>query len=194
MKNTPKDERLNDQQEKFALLVARGKTATKAAILAGYKKRSAHTMGYRMMKKPKIQARIEEIRKKHLAALNITENWILAEMRNMAEGNISDYFEKDEKGEMVLKDFADLPEEVQKRVKSLNVNSRGWKIELFDRRAILVDLAKIKGIYQDTGMVNNHFNTVFVVPAFGKGKNIEVVVPKHKTENVENEEKKRENT
>jgi phage terminase small subunit len=89
---------MNTKQRKFALEYAKDPNATKAAIRAGYSKRSAHSIGYDLLKKPEI---VKAIQKK-LAKYEITAEKVLAEIAKLGYANMQDYTRVDSDGKPVL--------------------------------------------------------------------------------------------
>jgi len=179
---------LNKQQLKFCEYYATGINGAESARLSGYAKGSAKTAAYRLLKRENIKQKINELKAEILNELNVSPSYILAKLKNLAESNVNDYYEKDEKGNLKMKDITKLPKELTERIQSIIPTANGYKVQLYNKREILVDLAKISGVYKESpGMVNNQVNTVFVVPAFGNRQK-EIEVPIKYTEDKKNED------
>lgn len=83
---------LTPKQERFCQeYLANGFNATEAAIAAGYSKKTAYSIGQENLKKPEIQARIEE-KQKHLAeAAGVSALQIAEELKQIAFSSIADF-------------------------------------------------------------------------------------------------------
>ena len=80
----------NQKHEHFAQLIAKGNiTKREAANTAGYSEKGAHVEATRLLKNPKIQARIAELTErkaeKVITTAAITKAWVLEELRENAE-------------------------------------------------------------------------------------------------------------
>ena len=53
----------NSKYEHFALLVARGESPAKAYVLSGYSENGAFQSGNRLLRKPEVAARVEELKR-----------------------------------------------------------------------------------------------------------------------------------
>lgn len=177
-KSNRKDE-LSSKQIKFCEYYATGLNGAESARLSGYAKDSAKTSAYRLLKNEKIKQKIKELKSEILDELNVSPAYILNKLKNLAEANINDYYEKDSEGKLKLKDITKLPKALTERIQSITPTANGcYKLQLYNKKEVLVDLAKIQGMYKENaGMTNNQYNTVFVVPSFRKGKEVRVEIP-----------------
>lgn len=64
---------------------------TKAAIRAGYSKKTAYSIGNRLLKNVEIQERIDELEKERMKRLKISQDRVLYELACIALANGSDY-------------------------------------------------------------------------------------------------------
>lgn len=80
---------LNDKQRAFAKEYLIDLNATQAAIRAGYSERTAGQIGYELLKKPEIQAEIEEGRKKAEERTEVTLDRVLKEYAAIAFSGMS---------------------------------------------------------------------------------------------------------
>ena len=78
---------LNERQIRFAKEYCVDGHATNAAIRAGYSADSAHTQGSDLLKKPEIQARMEQRREELAAAADIDPAWVLKQWRDIASAD-----------------------------------------------------------------------------------------------------------
>lgn len=75
---------LNARQEQFCQEYVATGQSMKSAIAAGYSPASAHVQASDLLKNPKIQARIAEIKSPHLTKLGITQERVLQEVARLA--------------------------------------------------------------------------------------------------------------
>lgn len=61
--------------------------ATRAAIAAGYSKKTAYSIGEENLRKPEIKAEIERIRAEQSKKLEITRDGLLADLMDIAKDN-----------------------------------------------------------------------------------------------------------
>jgi phage terminase small subunit len=113
---------LTRKQQLFVAEYLTDLNATRAAIAAGYSKRTAEVIGYQLLQKPLVR---QEIAKKHgktLGKLEITAERVLAELAKLAFFDPRKLFESDGSPKQIL----DLDDETAAAVAGLEVN------ELFD--------------------------------------------------------------
>lgn len=92
--------------------------ATQAAIRAGYEPRSAYSIGQENLKKPEIQAAIEERKAAIQQKLQVDLEKVVEELIRVGFSNIADYLSWDSQGKVTHKNFHDLPRESKAAVKS----------------------------------------------------------------------------
>lgn len=67
---------LNTRQKRFVDLIMQGENQTKAALKAGYSKRSAETQGSTLMHNPKVLAALAEVRGPEIATVDeVQKHW-----------------------------------------------------------------------------------------------------------------------
>ena len=128
------------------------KNATKAAIAAGCKERSAHAVGWKWIKKPEIRAEIEARLASTLDRYAVTSDRIMRELALIGFGNIDDFITMQADGLLVV-DFGTATREQMASLRSVEIDERPIagaasgvrriKISLNDKRQALMDLAKI---------------------------------------------------
>lgn len=112
-----------------------GWNATKAAIKAGYSKRSAHVVGTQTLKYPRVQQALRE----ELEGMVLGKEQIKARLSEMANGDVTKCFNVN--GSLNWK-------EIRKHgylVKRL----KDGEVEFYDAQDALVHLAKISGLYAE---------------------------------------------
>lgn len=147
----------NQRHELFAQEVAKGKSATEALALAGYKPHGPNAD--RLMKNDKIRARIEQILSAAAEKTGITIEWIANELKKIAGANVDDFMHSGIDGEPIL-DFSRLTRDQKAAIASITVDTYvegkgkhartvkkvGYK--LWDKRAALVDLGNYRGMFK----------------------------------------------
>lgn len=148
------------QQEQFIVAYVAKPNATQAAISAGYSEKSAYSQGARLLKHAEIAAEIERrrnaINKKVLGKYEVTRERIVEELAKLGFSNMTDYTSITEDDDVVL-DFSEVTRDQMAAVREITsetyVEGRGedaqrvkrTKFSLYDKRAALMDLAKLEG-------------------------------------------------
>lgn len=84
---------LTAKQECFVAEYLIDLCATKAAIRAGYSKRTADQQGSRLLKNPKVAAAIVEAKAKRAKRTEINSDWVLNRLTDEAEADLADIFD-----------------------------------------------------------------------------------------------------
>lgn len=150
---------MNARQERFAQEYVVDCNATQAARRAGYSAKTANEQGSRLLAKASVQESIAKAQAKRAAKLEITADDIAKELRLLGFSNMQDYMRSSEEGDPYL-DFSGLTREQAAALAEVTVedfidgrgedarNVRRVKFKLTDKRAALVDLAKLLGLGQ----------------------------------------------
>lgn len=120
------------QRIKFCTEYMVDHSATGAAERAGYSKKTARQIGSLLLTHIDMQEKIKELTDKKLKKTNITVERILDELDLLCYSNVSDCVEFDEKGELRIKQFEDMPPGVSRTIESITqtiVPKRGKKVE-----------------------------------------------------------------
>lgn len=139
---------------------------TRAAISAGYSKRSAHDTANRLLKKTEIQEHIGEIKHETEKRLGISRDRVARELARIAFSDVTSFFNDD--GD--FKKFSELTEDQRAVLSSLEVEElfegKGAdkvkvgllrKIKVWDKKAALDSLAKMFG-YNEPDKVTGEIN------------------------------------
>jgi len=148
------------QQEQFIVAYVAKPNATQAAITAGYSEKSARTQGARLIANANISEEIERrrnaINKRVLGKYEVTRERIVEELAKLGLSNAGDYTSFDADGNPVT-DFSEVTRDqmaaVQEVTSEVYTEGRGenaqqvrrTKFKLYDKRAALMDLAKLEG-------------------------------------------------
>lgn len=160
----------NSRHEKFAQELAKGKPASEAYVLAGFKANTGNastlnaqeSISKRVREIIKLEQRIEsEATKKAIEKLAITKERVLEELARIGFANIADYV--DLTGETPSWALKDVPRELMGAVAELTTETvyertkaggapsevRKVKLKFWDKRGALVDLGKHLGMFND---------------------------------------------
>lgn len=77
--------KLTIKQQKFINQYIKTGHVTKSAIAAGYSEKTAYSIGSEVLNKPEIQAKIGKIMSEEAAKLGITIEYVLGNIKNIAE-------------------------------------------------------------------------------------------------------------
>lgn len=161
MKKRDKESKLTPKQEMFCYeYLANGFNATKAAIKAGYSKKTARSIATENLAKPAIKARIQEMKENLAETAGVSALMIVKEhlkIMNASQGKIRN-------GWMKLKDFEELDDDIKsciQEVTTKEVKKRVKKgqppevetyvrIKLYDKQKSMEALANMLGFNAPT--------------------------------------------
>lgn len=152
--------KLTAKQQRFVDEYMVDLNATQAAIRAGYSKRSAAEAGYENLRKPQIAAAVAARQSSIAAELKVTVDDIARELHRGGFANMFDYLRVGKNGDPFL-DFSGLTRELAAPIAEVVVDDyvdgrgddarevRRVRFKLLDKRACLVDLAKLLGFWKE---------------------------------------------
>ena len=149
-------DKLNEKNKLFADEYIKDLHITHAAIRAGYSKKTAHVQGHALLKKPKIQAYIQERMNKRAERTGITQDRVLNEIAKMAFVNAKSLF--DENGH--LKKINELPDDITAAISGIDISEARSndsvaisvkKIKFWDKRGSLELLGKHLKLFDGDG-------------------------------------------
>ena len=108
--------KLTPKQEKFCQEYIIDFNATRAAIEAGYSKKTANVIGNENLIKPYIATRLQELMKEREERTEITQDMVVKELANIAFFDIGNVFDG-----YTLKEIDQLPDTVRKAISSIKV-------------------------------------------------------------------------
>ena len=144
-------EALTDKQLRFAMEYPTDYNATRAAIRAGYSKKTAYSQGQRLLKNVEVQKKIKERQKELLDATFVTQERIVSELAKTAFYDIDDFVQvKDEVvdagdgntvtiQQVVIR--TDVPAEKRGAIMGIKKTQAGIEVKLGDKIKALEDLA-----------------------------------------------------
>lgn len=150
-----KDRKLTPKEERFCYeYLANGMNATKAALMAGYSKRSARLIGCRNITKVNIKNRISEMKKILAETAGITALMIAKEHAKIAFNSIAGLYDT----WITRKEFEDLTDDQKSCISEIStkvskvktpdgelVDVEYVRVKLFDKQKALDSLAELLG-------------------------------------------------
>lgn len=134
---------LTPKQDRFCREYLTDFNATQAAIRSGYSKKGAQQQGSYLLLNPVIQEHIKKLRAKVEDKLELTAERVLYEIKCLAYCNPLDYYEKNKKGVMVLKDPFTLTDAQQRAIRNIEVvKGKVVSLELYNKDPSLDKLGK----------------------------------------------------
>lgn len=85
------DEDLTEKQRLFCWLYIHNYNATMAARKAGYSEKTAHVIGYELLRNPKVRAEIERLKKLKAESIMLTEEDIVERYMRIAFADMTDF-------------------------------------------------------------------------------------------------------
>ena len=177
--------KLNERQERFCNEYLIDLNATQAAIRAGYKEKTAYSMGQRLLKNVEVQNYIQERKQDRVERTEITQDMVIRELALIAFSNAADYasiIEKqavintengvsvslfDENGNPVMYRTvepvltAELTEDQKRALAVIKKGKDGFEVKPYDKVRALELLGKHLGMFTEkvemSGQVNNPF-------------------------------------
>lgn len=153
-----KQRKLTPKEERFCYeYLANGMNASKAALLAGYSKKSAYSIGQQNLKKLEIQTRISEMKENLAETAGITALMIAKEHAKIAFSNVArlhnTWIERKEL-EQLTEDEKSCIQEISTKVVKINTGTRDLpiiadveyvKIKTYDKQKALDSLTNLLG-------------------------------------------------
>lgn len=177
--------KLNERQERFCNEYLIDLNATQAAIRAGYKEKTAYSMGQRLLKNVEVQNYLQKRKQDRVERTEITQDMVVRELALIAFSNAADYasiVEKqavintengvavslhDEDGNPVMYRTvepvltAELTEGQKRALAVIKKGKDGFEIKPYDKVRALELLGKHLGMFTEkvemSGQVNNPF-------------------------------------
>lgn len=149
---------LNPKQKRFCEEYVIDCDATKAAIRAGYSKKTSYAIGSENLKKPEINSYIKELLDRLAEKADLSAEIIINELRALGFWNIQDFISENNE----IRNLHDLDRSVTKSVVGIEskvtfipqgkgqkpIKEVTTKLKMVDKRGALVDLGKHLGIFE----------------------------------------------
>ena len=120
---------LTDQNKRFGEEYIIDLHITNAAIRAKYSKKTAYSIGQRLLKNVEMQEYIQNLMKERSERTNITQDKVLEELFHLGFSNIKNYIKASTDGFIVFKDIDQISEEDARAIEAIKVNVKEGKIE-----------------------------------------------------------------
>lgn len=120
---------LTDQNKRFGEEYIIDLHITNSAIRAKYSKKTAYSIGQRLLKNVEMQDYIQKLMKERSERTNITQDKVLKELAHLGFSNIKNYIKASTDGFIVFKDIDQISEEDARAIESIKVNVKEGKIE-----------------------------------------------------------------
>ncbi len=165
---TPEQQRLWDNctqlQRNFAAEYTSGKHGSKAAIYraaggSGIDIDTQSAGAIELLRNPKVIKLIDKLQVQSSNKLIMTREESLERYTCHAAVSADDFYERDAKGRIVIKDFDELSDNAKKSIKTITpLASGGYKLELYDAHKAMDKLAEMQGwnAAQETTININH--------------------------------------
>ena len=161
--------RITDRQKLFVAEYALEQNASRAAVLAGYSKKTARHIGAENLTKPYIKEMIavrmsqrsSELARNAAERMVTKERW-LEEIEKIAFSNLADYMKIDDSSGQPRLKVQVTPEFANGAVRKISETANGISLELHDKVAALALLGKAYGWLQqkDRSMTYNSASVV----------------------------------
>jgi phage terminase small subunit len=112
------------KQKRFVAEYLIDLNATKAAERAGYSAKTAYSQGQRLLKHVEVQKALEVKSEKVAAKLELSAEWVLGEIKKLAEANMMDYMTITPTGEAFV-DFSKLTREQAAAIQEITIDETG---------------------------------------------------------------------
>lgn len=158
----PSSSKLNDRQEAFCDHYVVDGNATKAAIEAGYGRKFSAQTGYKMLRDPRIQRRIEEKRQKLRSNSEVTPERLVEQYSRLAFTNPTDLIVTEVDGTQRFKRPDELNDDERALVQDVTIHTKTIKsangeqevvqsftYKLATRKEALDSLARVQGMFRD---------------------------------------------
>lgn len=133
-------ELISPKQDQFCQEYIIDNNATKAAERAEYSKKTAYSMGSRLLKNVEIQARIAELRAKREKRTNVTQDRVVKELALLGFSDLKNYIDIDPNtGAIRAKGFEQMPEQESRALQSIKEDrvikedAKGEQVTIYDK-------------------------------------------------------------
>ncbi len=132
--------RNNSRHDRFCREYIKDLNGTRAAIAAGYAKKSAKAAASRLLTNVNVQALLAKLTKKHADKLDLSAEKVLAELSRMGFSNMLDYIKVTEEGDA----YVDLSSLTQKQAAAIHEVTVDEYVEGKGKHARKVKRTKLK--------------------------------------------------
>lgn len=143
----------NAKHERFCQEYLKDLNITQATKDSGFSKKTARTIGSKLLTRVDIQDRIAELQEERSRRTQISQDRVLKELACLGHSNIKDYIDKAAKGFITFKDIDKISDEDAKAIESIKVNYKEGRIEfkLHSKTKTLDMIGRHLGMFKDAG-------------------------------------------
>lgn len=130
----------NDRQEEFCQQYLKDLNGYKAAVRAKYSKKTARVQASQLLSKLNIQQRIAELKKEREERTQVTQDWVVKELRLIGGSDLQDYIDiNPDTGAIRAKGFEEMPPETSRALKSIKEDrvikedAKGEQVTVYDK-------------------------------------------------------------
>lgn len=138
--------KLTEKQKKFVDEYLVDLNATQAAIRAGYSKKTARSIGQRLLTKVDVQSYVKEKQKDLQERTSIRQEDVLKELATIGFAKITDFVGISD-GYVIPKDTADMPKDKIGAIASIEAGRDGVKIKLNSKLDALEKIGRHLGMF-----------------------------------------------
>ncbi len=113
--------RNNSRHDRFCREYIKDLNGTRAAIAAGYAKKSAHVTASQLLSNPKVKELLAELTKKQADKLDLSTEKVLSGLSSMGFSNMLDYMKVTEEGDAYV-DLSNLTQEQAVAIQEVTVD------------------------------------------------------------------------
>lgn len=144
-----KDKKLTKKQEIFCNEYIIDYNAAQAAIRSGYSKKTAKEIGCENLTKLNIKYHIDTLLNERKKKIEINEQYVIDKLKCYNEANIMDFYDIDEKKQLVLKDLTKLPRTITDSIVEIRQTKEGIALKIVDKKGSTVDIGRYLGMFTD---------------------------------------------
>lgn len=137
--------------------------ATRAAMAAGYSKKTAYSQANRLLKNVEVQTKIAELIEERKARVDFTAENVLAELGKLTFVNMKDYFKHADDRWIYFKNIDEIPRDLAAAIESIEQTDKGIKVKLYSKPKSLELALKHFGLLTDNLNLSGEVTTKFDV-------------------------------
>lgn len=132
--------KIDNKQNRFVQEYLIDLNATKAAIRAGYSKKTAEQIGYQLLQKTSVQGKIQKAMEARGARTQVTQDMIITELAIIGFSDLKNYLDvNDDTGAIKAKGFDQMPKNSSRALESIQEdraikeNADGDSVTVYDK-------------------------------------------------------------
>jgi Phage terminase, small subunit len=151
--------KLTAKQEKFIQEYLIDLNATQAAIRAGYSAKTAEVIAFENLRKPYLQAAIQEAMQERAKRTQVTQDMIVNELAKIAFSDLKSVVSWTKDGKIIVKPSDEVDGTIMSEISETEINygdyiKRTKKVKLHDKLRALELLGRHQGMFKDNLNIN----------------------------------------